>query len=265
MDEPWRITSAAVENDALVVSGILPSGVRDAQLVLIRSSGSRMTFPAKLVDEDDATSFQTTIPMEQVVDASNPDDPFIHRTSRVVRVVTEDADRPLIMTSFEQGVSQVHHSRLLSLTRSPSGLAVIHEAPVRLTADTVEADDSAGTDRLVVGGPLWESADAGTLFWRRFLPDGNDLDVACEVSLACDRWSAVLNVADVMAWDQTAETEAVATGSVNWTLFASSADGKSVAVQSEPFLSSQLPLELSQRYRRVVVSPREGMVHLDVL
>jgi hypothetical protein len=259
---PWRLSSATVDGDSFVIAGRLPADVEQPRLVLNRTlSGEDLVLDLDIEELADGFAFTARIPMAPIVDDANPDDPFTQRTSRGVKLAAESGTRLLLWTDSGQAVSQVHRGRLLTLTRSPGNYANLHESPIRFAADEARVEPGAS---LVLSGTMWDPDHGRVFTWRRFLEDSDDhVDVACRRVVEGDRWTVSARLADLIPAAPT--TSAVdPAGLAEWILFVENADGTSYAVQSEPFLTSRLPLEFTDGDNTGILRPRAGTLHLEV-
>lgn len=262
---PWRLTSATVEGDTFVIAGRLPGGVSDPHLLLNRTlSGEDLVIDLDTEQVDDGLAFTARVPMAPIVDDANPDDPFTQRTSRGVKLVSSAGTRLLLWTDLDHAVSQVHRGRLLTMTRSPGNYTNLHESPIRLAADEARVESVGERPELVLSGPMWDDNHGRAFSWRRFLEDSDDhVDVPCRRTVHDGRWSASAGLADLVPDEPTAS--AIDPASLaEWILFVENADGSSYAVQSEPFLTSRLPLELEDGGNTGILRPRSGTLHLEV-
>ncbi|MGK5740605.1 glycosyltransferase [Micromonospora sp. URMC 103] len=253
---PVEVTDAGVDGEALVLSGRLSAPATDAALRLARSSGT-LRVPLRTRPDGDGRGFTARIPIADLIDTANPDDPFSRRTARVPRL-DEGGNGPLLLaTGLRRSLYAVHDGRLLTVTRSPGQYVNLFEGPVRLHADAAEVADG---QRLVVTGPWWEGRDPGRVVWRRFR-DGSDehVDVPCRDVHDGKGWSAEVTLTDLLP---PAPTAGEAT---DWTLFVVPPDGTSpYAVQADAFLTARLPIELTVGTSAVRILPRAGRLHLEV-
>lgn len=259
--KPSCLTSAKVDGDDLVVTGTLPPGVEEPKLSLTRTlSGEDLELDVDVLSSDaEGSEFAARIPLAPIVDDANPDDPFTQRTSRGVKIGPSGAPALLLWTGPEQAVTAVYRDRLVILTRSPGNFINLHESPIRLVADAV---DRPSADELVVSGPL-DAPEAFT--WRRFLEDSDDhVDIPCRLNAADGRWSAGVDLDDLIPDEAVRSTIDPLANLAEWILFAVMADGNAHAVQSEAFLTSRLPLRIDHSGHELVLGPRAGTLHLEV-
>ncbi|MEH0844596.1 glycosyltransferase family 2 protein [Micromonospora sp. CPCC 205711] len=257
---PVELTGAVVSDDALTLSGRLPADLTGAYLQLSRSAGNlRVDLDTR--PDGSRTAFTARIPLDDLHDSVNPDDPFTQRTARVPSIESDQGRRLLLATGLDAAVSTVHHGRLITVTRSPNQYVNVFEGPVQLRAEQVRID--AG-DRLVVTGRRWDDGPLGDVVWRRYLDDSDDhVDVPCELRADTDGWSAAVDLVDLHVpplADQPAHRMLA-----DWTLFAlPAAGGSPYALQADGFLIARLPLDAETGGRSTSLRPRSGRLHLEV-
>jgi glycosyltransferase involved in cell wall biosynthesis len=264
---PFQLTSARVDDAAFVLSGRLPGEVEHPELRLSRSSGAAVLHMQTRTDHG-GTSFEARLPFATIVDAANPDDPFTQRTTRVPSFDDGTENRLLLATGLDRAVSAVHEGRLLILTRSPANYVNLHEGPPRLIAERIDVDSGGGGHRLTVHGPWWEAGGGNAFVWRRFLENSDDyVDVACQLTGDDRRWSAAVELADLLPPPQLlvkSSTDPLAS-LADWTLFAVPAgDESAYAIQTDVFLLDRLPIDLELGERRITLQPRVLTLHLEV-
>jgi CDP-glycerol glycerophosphotransferase len=255
-DQP-ELIAAEFSGGELVLTGRLPADLIRPELRLTRSAG-HTAVPLELRPDGPRSAFTARMRLDDLVDEENADDPFTGRTHRVPSIHHEDGDRRLLLliTGFDHAVTTVHHGRMLSLTRSPGMFATLGEAPVRAVVDRIDSALGA-SPTITVSGPQWPGVTYDGVVWRRFRPNSDDaIDVPCRVKVDGNRWVAEADTADLLL---AADGE---TGRPDWTLFASEG-GTPYAVQTEPFLLSRLPAELSADDRRGRLQSRAGTLHLE--
>ncbi|GIE98615.1 glycosyltransferase family 2 protein [Paractinoplanes rishiriensis] len=251
---PAELTGATVDGDHLVLTGKIPARLASPALRLARSAGDvhvpvQRRKPATRIPRQRSLTtmdeFTARVPLDDLIDRDNPDDPFLERTVLVPRVHDGGDQMLLLVTGLRQGVLAPRGDRVVSVSRSPGQYLNLVEGPARVTADRIAL--SADGDRLTVSGPCWAGVDYGRITWRRFEPNSDDgVDVPCELAADGGRWSAAVDVAGL--------------GDLpNWTLFAAPGGLSPYAVQSDTFLLSALPL----RVGRFVLRPRSGILHLE--
>jgi hypothetical protein len=249
-----ELTAAAVDGADLVLTGRLPSAMSKPELRLARSAGDihvplererAAAGPARRGTAMDG--FTGRIPLDDLIDSVNPDDPFLDRTVLVPRLHDGDDQMLLLVTGLRAGVFAPRGDRVISLSRSPGQYLNLIEGPARVTADRIE--QSAAGRRLTVSGPRWPGVAYDRITWRRFLPNSDDaIDAPCVITVDDDRWSAEADV-PAMTGRETPD----------WTLFADPGDATPYAVQSDSFLLARLPLRVGQ----FVLRPRSGILHLE--
>ncbi|MFC0506104.1 glycosyltransferase family 2 protein [Micromonospora costi] len=258
---PVEVTDATVDGDVLILSGRLSAPTADPALRVARSSGT-LRVPLETGTGSDERGFTARIPVTDLIDTANPDDPFTLRTARVPRL-DQGANGPLLLaTGLRRSVYTVHDGRLLTVTRSPGQYVNLFEGPVRLHADTVEVSGGDGGQRLTVAGPWWDGRDPGAVVWRRFR-EGSDehVDVPCHGVHDRKGWSAEVAVADLLPAQPGDGYEVT-----DWTLFVVPGDGTSpYAVQADAYLMARLPIDLTVAGSAVRILPRAGRLHLEVV
>jgi glycosyl transferase family 2 len=248
-----ELTAARFDGDDLVLEGRLPPGVTGPELRLSRSAG-QIVRPLRLRPDGAGQAFTARIPLDDLVDEENPDDPFLGRSVRVPDL-RHDGDRQLLLliTGFDEAVSTHHRGRLISVTRSPGHYANITEGPLRAVADRVETE-AGDQPQVIVSGPRFPGVDYGSIVWRSFRPDSDEpVDAPCRVILHADRWSASIDAAKLPP---------PAEAGTSWTLFAVP-DGTPYAAPAEFFLLSRLPVRLDAGPRRITLRPRASTLHLE--
>jgi len=240
-----------------VLTGRFPSKLSQPVLKLTRSAGDIVVplrrEPAGSAPAGDVPKqriamdgYEARIPLDDLVDSVNPDDPFLDRTVLVPRLHDGKDNWLLLITGLRHGVLAPRGDRVVSVTRSPGQYLNLVEGPVRVTADRITLDG----DRLTVSGPVWPGVSYDRVTWRRFLPNSDDaIDAPPRLTIDDARWTAEADITTM-----TGEGEPP-----NWTLFAAPADRTPYAVQSDTFLLSQLPLRVGP----FVLRPRSGILHLE--
>jgi CDP-glycerol glycerophosphotransferase len=259
-DDPCRLESARADGDAIVVSGAIPGQLTVASLDLARSGGggATVTVPLSLREDGPRTAFSGRVPLAGLVAAGNPDDPYLQHTVWIMRLRSGDSSQLVLITGLDESVTHVHGSRLVCLSRSPSGFVNVIDSPVRPTATGAALDGSSG--ELVVSGPAWPAATTGEFEWRHFLEDSDDyVSVPCRTAVDGETWHAAVDLAGVVAEC----TEQAGTGRAEWTLFTVAPDG-AAPLLTDAFLAGRLPLEHEHDGHTVTVRPRTGVFHLEV-
>ncbi|MGW1347235.1 glycosyltransferase family 2 protein [Kribbella sp. NPDC002412] len=254
LTDPCRLTSVERTPDALVLHG--RSSFDEPSLFVTRPVvGGEEEVPLAVEGRD----FTARLAIQDILAQANPDDPFGQRTTRVLRLRgPEGEQRVLLWTAGESAVSQTKDGRVVTLTRSTGGYVNLHESPIRTTATLAVADGN----RLVVRGVDGGEADFG---WRRYLPDSDDhVDVACRRTLSADGWSAAVEVDALIPAGAVKVSVDPLASLADWILFATRPDGRSHAVQCEPFLCSRLPLTIAAGRHALAVRPHAGTLHVEV-
>lgn len=252
---PYALTSASVVGDDVLVRIKPPEPVANARMVVSRSgSGAGVTFRL----EPDGDQLIGRIKLSELVDRSNPDDPYLQHTLWVMRVEAGEDRSMVLLTGRTRSLLHVHDSRAVSLTRSPAGFVTIIDSPIRLVAtDATIADTSDGSELLHVSGPALTMDPTTRFCWRRFLENSDDyVEVRCRDVATHTRWDTETALSSLL--DETPPHQGRPHA---WGLFAVSADGSAVPVGVDPFLASRLPLETT---RSVVIRPRTGTFYLEV-
>ncbi len=146
-----------------------------------------------------------------------------------------------MMTGLDQSVSARYESRLVTVTRSPGNLVVVHESPLRAVADQVDLTQARSSRRLVVAGPLWWLDGPQAIVWRRFVAGSDDhVDVGCERHIGEGRWGAETDLRRLQA------VVPDESGTTTWKLFHVFEDGSATAVRVDEFLACELPIEAGE-------------------
>ncbi|GAA2820516.1 glycosyltransferase [Kribbella solani] len=254
LTDPCRLTSVEQTADELVLRG--HASFDEPSLVLSRPIvGGDEEIPLEL----DGRDFTARLPIQHILDAANPDDPFGQRTTRVFRMRgLEQVPRVLLWTAGDTAVSRTVNGRVVTLTRSTGGYVNLHESPIRTTATYASTSDN----QLVVRGT--DGRDV-TFSWRRYLAESDDhLDVPCRRTGSADGWSAEVDVDALIPVTAVKQSVDPLAGLADWILFATSPDGEAHAVQCEPFLCSRLPLAITHGAHALAVRPHAGTLHVEV-
>ncbi len=242
-----ELTAVEVDGDDLVLTGRIPSGLAEPRLHLARSAGD-VRVPVERRRGAGMDDYTARVPLEVLIDAVNPDDPFLERTVLVPRIHDRDNPMLILVTGLNRGVLAPRGDRVVSVSRSPGNYLNLVEGPARVTADQLSR--SADGLRLTVSGPCWPGVDYREITWRRFLPNSDDaVDAPGTLTRTGDRWSV----------EADATTMTVDEELPNWTLFAVPAGRTPYAVQSDAFLLSELPIRVHEFHLRT----RSGILHLE--
>ncbi|GAA1591603.1 glycosyltransferase family 2 protein [Actinoplanes couchii] len=235
-----ELTGAVADGDTLVLTGRLPNGTDDPVLRLTRAAGE-IRVPLEFGAGD---VFTARIPVGDVVDATNPDDPFLGRTVLIPKI----GGKLILITGLDRSVGVQHGDRVVSVSRSPGQYLNLIEGPARVSAAQIAVDG----ERITVGGQCRPGVDHERIVWRRFLPNSDDaVDAVCRVATDGATWSARVDLTDLVDLGPGEVTD--------WTLFAGEEDGLPYAVQVETFALTGLPRRLS-RHR---LYARAGTLHLE--
>lgn len=261
---PTHLTSAEAGEDGFVLAGRLPGAVARASLQIMPSATAALP-DVETHFEGTWTRFTARVPFAAIVDAADIADPFTDRATRALRLGDGTSFSPLLATGLQRAVSAVFEGRLLTLTRSPGNYVSIQDGPVLLTADTADVHGGARGSRLAVSGLRWEAGDGGSFVWRRFLDDSDDyVDVPCLVEGDDRRWSASVDVEDLIPGARASRFVDPLACLVDWALFVVPAAASPYAVPTEAYLLGRLPIERTIRGRGVTLQPRAGTLHLEV-
>jgi CDP-glycerol glycerophosphotransferase len=244
-----------VAGDAVVVRIKPPEPLADARMVVSRSgSGAGVTFP--LVPDGDQLTGR--IQLSELVDRSNPDDPYLQHTLWVMRVESGGDQSMVLLTGRTRSLLHVYDSRLVTLTRSPAGFVTLIDSPMRLVATDATIADTAGESELLhVSGPALTWDPAVRFCWRRFLENSDDyVEVKCRDRATETRWDIETELANVLD-----ETPPHRGHPHAWGLFAVRPDGSAIPVGVDPYLASRLPLVTT---RSVVIRPRTSTFYLEI-
>jgi CDP-glycerol glycerophosphotransferase len=254
LTDPCRLTSVERTPDALVLHG--RSSFDEPSLFVTRPIvGGEEEVPLEV----DGRDFTARLPIADILEQANPDDPFGQRTTRSFRLRGPDGQqRVLLWAAGESAVSQTAGGRVVTVTRSTGGYVNLHESPIRTTATSVVATGNV----LVVRGSHWRDVSFG---WRRYLAHSDDhLDVACRRTLSGDGWEAAVEVDALIPAAAERVSDDPLASLADWILFATAPGGSSHAVQCEPFLYSRLPLTIARAAHVLAVRPHAGTLHVEV-
>nr|WP_238350681.1 glycosyltransferase family 2 protein [Kribbella shirazensis] len=254
LTDPCRLTAVERTADELILHG--RASFDEPELYLSRPVvGGEEEVPLEI----DGRDFTARLPIRDILDAANHDDPFGQRTTRVFRVRgPERQQRVLLWTAGDAAVSQIEDGRLVTLTRSTGGYVNLHESPIRTTAVEAVADGN----QLVVRG--WAGRDV-TFSWRRYLADSDEhLDVPCRRTVTAEGWAAEADLDALIPVTAVRVSVDPLAALADWILFATTADGTAHAVQCEPFLCSRLPLAITRGTHALAVRPHAGTLHVEV-
>ena len=249
-----ELTGARVDGDHLELTGRIPSRLAKPQLRLARATGDinvpldRRRIPVepkqRAVPMDEYTA---RVAFADLIDAVNPDDPFLDRSVLVPRIHDGEDQVLVLVTGLDSGVFAPRGRRVVTVSRSPGQYLNFIESPARVTVDRVSRSADGG--RLTLSGPRWPGVGYDKITWRRFLPDSDDsVDAPCAVTLDDERWTVETDVAPLIGAE-----------AYNWTLFADPGTATPYAVVSDNFLLARLPL----RAGPFVLRPRAGVLHLE--
>ncbi|GAA1112862.1 hypothetical protein GCM10009630_07470 [Kribbella jejuensis] len=255
LTDPCRLTSVEQTDRELILHGT--ASFDEPSLRLSRPVvGGEEEIPLEL----DGRDFTARLPIRDLLDAANHDDPFGQRTTRVFRVHGgDDLQRVLLWTAGDAAVSRVVDDRVVTLTRSTGGYVNLHESPIRTTAVAAVVEGNELVVRGSAGGDV-------TFSWRRYLADSDDhLDVACRRTSSGDGgWSVAVDVDALVPVTAVQVSVDPLAALADWILFATRADGTAHAVQCEPFLCSRLPLAIESGTHALAVRPHAGTLHVEV-
>ncbi len=263
--DPWQITAVEFVDESMVVQVHLPEGEHpEPKLTLSRHSRNDIVVDLQPLSDTGDGQFVAAIPLDDLVDPDNPDDPFTMATVRVMYVVSGEEKRLLFAAALRHSVSHVHRKRLLTVTRSAGNYTHLVESPVRLMADETVTDEGPRGLRLRVLGELREGR-VDRVIWRRYL-DARDthVDVACDVDVAGGRWSATIDVVDLTSTDPAdPQASPLEAGSV-WSLYAIPAGGSAYAIYIDAYEVGRMPLEIISESGHLTVEPKAGTFHVEV-
>lgn len=262
--QPAELAAAEFVGESLVVQVILAR--RHAEPTLVLARHSRNDLVVELRPQPGTTNrFTAEIPLDDLVDPVNPDDPFTLSTVHTVLVASGDVTEPLLATGLAQSVGQVHERRLLTMTRSSSNHAEIWEGPVRLVADELSTHQDDGAVLFVVAGDQ-RPAGGERIVWRRYV-EANDahIDVDCVVTHLDGRWRATIDAATLTSVEppRLAIVDPQA-ATAEWSLYAIPRNGSAYAVQLDPYLTGRLPIEVQAAAGRLSIEPKAGKFHVEV-
>jgi CDP-glycerol glycerophosphotransferase len=256
LTDPCRLTAVEQTGDELVLHG--RASFDDPELYLSRPI---VGGEEEVALEVDGRDFTARLPIQDLLDAANPDDPFGQRTTRMFRVRgPERQERVLLWTAGDDALTRAEGDRVLTLTRSTGGYVNLHESPIRTTAVAAIADGN----HLVVRG---SEGGERTFSWRRYLADSDDhLDVPCRRTSSVDGWSVTVDVNALIPVTAVQVSVDPLAALADWILFATAPDGTAHAVQCEPFLCSRLPLAITSGTgtHSLAVRPHAGTLHVEV-
>ena len=267
---PWLLTSARVDGE-LEVAFTSPRRVSADHVRVVLSSthdAPEVAFDA-VVDRGGAgRTVVCRLPLGDVLQGVDHDDPFQRQSTRALWIHAGTAKVLPIWAADPVAVGTVvGGTHLVRLTRSPGNRVNLIEGPVRLTVDTARLEQTGGHDapsRLVVSGRHWGLVDA-ELGWRHYLPNSDDyVEARSKVSFTPERWSVSTPVPELLGDPEVGLDGAAINPRDEWVLFFSLRGRTSTAVVPEPFLSTKLPLAMSDELRRGELRPRGATLHLEV-
>jgi hypothetical protein len=243
---------------------VLPKDAEAHLLLTPQSVGETRTIDVGLAEEGCEVRFTSRIPLAGVAEAFDPDEPLVQRMTWVVELAQGDRRHPVIPTGLDRTIGVTQDALLLTITRSPANHTNLHVSPVHLITDQVEAGWTESRLRLIAQGPLWNDEPPQTVVWRRFIDESDDwVDVACDVAAASERWSADVDVDDLLPHEAVSGrgTRGLRT---KWTMFVLSSNRSPRAVRVDEFACCRFPLEIRRRGRVLTVLPHGGVLQLEV-
>lgn len=265
--DPWVLLEAAVDGDQMRLTARAPRALQIARLVLKGSDFAEpLEYPATCRIQDGRTIIEASIPLRDVLEHTDDDDPFLKTTARQVQLRATGGSYNLIWEAPRTSVGAVLGDHMFRLTRTTAGEVCLRETAPRPTASTasVQRDDN-GDAVLLLSGHNWTGQDDWILTWRRYLPGGEEFVELPAGHTVGTTWMArtpLAGLLDVPA--RTSDLDTIAPVA-HWTLFATSAAaGVSTGVLPEPFLVETLPVLHHTPGRRAVLREQADTVALDI-
>ncbi|WP_052591515.1 glycosyltransferase family 2 protein [Luteipulveratus mongoliensis] len=257
--DPVIVTGASATDGHLVLECLSPDRLRRADVVIARTApATPVTIAAEVIEDERGSRVIARIPGEQALEGDYPDDPFTLRSVRALRLDTDLGSHNLTWPAHHGAVSLESGDELVSLVRTPFGLANLTHGPANPSAVTARVD---GSD-LVVEGVEWSSLPPTAFSWRRFLPGSDDYaEASCDVVRADGRWQVTVPSAQLIPEvDQPIQPGAPAG---EWTLFVELATGDQ-AVACQAALASVLPLDWEADGRHLTLTTVAETVRAQV-
>ncbi len=209
----------------------------------------------------DGTRFTGELSVQQVLDGDSPDDPFTLASMRQLKLVTDLGEFPLLWPGYSRDAGLSLGDRLVTVTRSTYGAAVLQHTPLRPSTQRITLSDNM----VEASGVWWPGAEPTWMAWRRFVPGSDDhVDVdATPVPAADGTWTSRTPMELLVP--PTDERTAVAPGApdADWTLFAGIGEAE-VAVAAEPGVIQQMPQEVRAGSRWFTLTSIAGTVRTQV-
>lgn len=260
--DPIVLTQVRVDSGRLVLEGRIPGLCRHAALSIARRAPVRdLVIGAQLSPERDDTAFTITLDPDTVLRDDGADDPFTLTATRRLTLSTDIGDYPMIWTDYRHDVSVVAGDRLVCLTRSSYGMALLQHGPTRPT--TVSA--SLDSEHVLVSGVWWAQARPESMTWRRYLPGTDDFVDIDAGAVPHDDGTWTTRTRFEGFFPPAGQDTAVAPGApdADWTLFVR-VDGADLAVTTDPGTVQQVPQETTSAGRYLQLTAIAGTIRTQV-
>ena len=239
--DPVVLDRAEVGEDRITLQGFIPGTCRHAHLVVVRRRPLEdVTVACELELTRDGTRFAVNLPIAAVLDGEAPDDPFTLSSARRLELTTDLGSFPMLWTTYRHDAAVEDGDRLVSLSRTAYGAAVLHHTPLRPSTRTLELTQ----DAVEVGGAWWRGAAPQWMTWRRYIP-GTDAHVDIDASPVFSgdgSWTSRTPLGDLVPPSDVETSVAPGAPTADWTLFTKIRDAE-VAVAAEPGAIQQMPQE----------------------
>lgn len=255
---PAVLHEAEGQEGHLTVEGTVAEPTRSASVVVVRP-GRELEFPVDLTEGADGRQhFRVSMSPHDLLSGDAEDDPFLHTATRAMYLRTEFGDMNLTWADYAGDQSVTADERVVSLTRSPFGIATLTHGPVRPSVRDIEVLD----DVLRLSGPRHGDDLVGSLTWRKYLPESDDhIDIAADVRQGDDAYMAETTLASLIP-DEDLPTQPGAPGA-DYTLFFSR-EGSDNSVPIQPSALASLPIERWIDGRQVLVTSVAGGTRVQV-
>ena len=264
--DPIVIDEIASTAAGFRITGRIPGVCRHAQLQLARRRPLvDLAVGCRLEVTGEGTKFVADLPVADVLAGETPDDPFTLASVRRLTLATDLGDFPLLWHTYERDAGVSSDDRLVTITRSAYGTAVLHHTPLRPSVQriTLQHNDNGGS--VEAQGVWWAGAAPQWMTWRRYIPGTDDhVDVdATPVTSADGTWTSRTPMEKLLPPPD--EITAVAPGApdADWTLFTRIGDAE-IAVAAEPGAIAQMPQEQRAHGRWFTLTSIAGTVRTQV-
>lgn len=272
-----RLFTLRIESDPVVLEDVTTAGAdlhlvgrvsgwcRHAELIVSRRRPlADLRIPVALTADGDVTRFDVDLTTAAVLADDSPDDPFTLASDRRLTLATDFGDFPLLWSRYEHDIAAPDGDRLVSLTRSAYGAALLTHTPLRPSTRRVAFSQFDDGSRVEANGVWWPGEPPTHMTWRRYIPGTDDhVDVGATAVVHPDgTWTSSTPLRDLLP---PAGGAAVAPGApdADWTLFVRMSDGD-VPVAVEPGAIAQMPRETPSGNRWFTITSIAGTARTQV-